>query len=80
METNKIIKVLENVSKLEGVKCISNLKHELGYSANYIDNYLAVGVLGELIEREVIELKFNEPKNTASKKKLEYFKKLLEEE
>ena len=80
METNKITKVLENVSQLKGVVCVSNSKHELGYSAKYIDDYLAVGVLSNLIEREVIELKFNEPKNTVSKKKLEYFKKILEEE
>ncbi len=80
MNTNKITKILESVSQLEGIKCVSNFKHELGYSSGYIDNYLAIGVLGELIERGVIELKFNEPRSIVSKKKLEYFKKLLEEE
>ena len=80
MEKQKIAKILDSVSKLEGIECISNFKHELGYRGHYINNYLAVAVLGELIDKNIIELKFNEPKNDKDKERVKYFERLLKEE
>ena len=76
----KIVRILDKTSKLEGIECIADFKHELGYRGRYIDNYLAVAVLGELIEKGIIELKFNEPKNHIDRERVNYFKKLLKEE
>lgn len=78
-DKNKIAEVLESVSKLEGISCITDFKHELGYRGHYINNYLAVAVLGELIGKNIIELKFNEPKNDRDKERVKYFERLLKE-
>lgn len=78
-DKNKIAEVLESVSQLEGIACIADLKHELGYRGHYINNYLAVAVLGELIDKNIIELKFNEPENNWDKERVKYFERLLEE-
>ena len=75
----KIAKVLNKVSQLEGIVCIADLNHELGYKGRYIDDYLAVSVLAELIDKNIIELKFNEPKNNKDKERVKYLKKLLRE-
>ena len=80
MDKNKIIKVLDIVSKLKGIECLTCFKHELVYRGRYIDDYLAVAVMGELIEKGIIELKFNEPTNEKDKERINYFKKLLKEE
>ena len=80
MDKVKIVKVLKNASYCKGIVYSSNLNHELGYEAKYMDNYLAIGVLGELIEKGIIELKFNDPKNNKDKERLDYLKRLLEEE
>ena len=79
MEYKKIAKVLKKVSQLEGIVCITDFNHELGYKGKNIDNYLAVSVLAELIEKNIIELKFNEPKNDKEKERIKYLKKLLKE-
>lgn len=80
MNKNNIAKVLNNVSLLKGVVCITDFDHELGYRGRYIDDYLAVAVLGELIEKGIIELKFNEPQNDKDKKRVEYLERLLKED
>ena len=80
MNKEKIVKVLDTVSKVEGIVCIADDKHELGYRGRYIDDYLAVSVLAELIKKGIVELKLNEPENDKDKKRLEYFKKLIKEE
>ena len=80
MNKEKIIKILNTTSKLEGIECLTDFNHELGYRGRYIDDYLAVSVLGELIEKGIIELKFNEPKNGKDKERVDYFKRLLKEE
>ena len=74
MDTNKITKILESVSQLEGIKCVSNFKHELGYKAKYINDYLAASVLAELIKDGKIHLIF---KAGREDKRMEYFFKLL---
>lgn len=51
MNKGKIAKVLDKVSNLEGIVCIADFNHELGYKGRYIDDYLAVAVLGELIKK-----------------------------
>ena len=79
MEYKKIAKVLNKVSQLEGIVCITDFKHELGYRGRCIDDYLAVSVLGELIDKNIIELKFNEPKNDRDKERVKYFERLLKE-
>lgn len=80
MNKNNIAKVLNNVSLLKGVVCIKDFDHELGYRGRYIDDYLAVAVLGELIEKGIIELKFNKPQNDKDKKRVEYLERLLKED
>lgn len=80
MDKNKIVKVLDTVSKVEGIVCITDDKHELGYRGRYINNYLAASVLAELIDKNIIELRLNEPENDKDKERLEYLKRLLEEE
>ena len=77
---DKIVKILDKVSKLEGIVCISDLNHELGYKGRNIDDYLAVSVLAELIKKGIVELKLNAPEKDKDKKRLEYFKKLIKEE
>ena len=79
MNKDKIAKVLDKVSNLEGIVCIADFNHELGYKGRNIDDYLAVSVLGELIDKNIIELKFNEPNNEKDKERVKYFKKLLKE-
>ena len=77
---DKIVKILDKVSKLEGIVCISDFKHELGYRGRNIDDYLAVSVLAELIKKGIVELKLNEPENDKDKARVEYLKRLLKEE
>lgn len=79
MEYKKIAKVLDKVSNLKGIVCVADFNHELGYKGKYIDDYLAVSVLGELIDKNIIELKFNEPNNEKDKERVKYLKKLLKE-
>lgn len=80
MNYKKITKALNKVSQLEGIECLVDFNHELAYRGRYIDDYLAVAVMGELIEKGIIELKFNEPTNEKDKERINYFKKLLKEE
>lgn len=80
MEKEKIVKALNTVSLLKGVVCVADITHDIGYRARYVDDYLAIGVMADLIDIGVIELKINEPENIKAKKILLYFKKLLGEE
>ena len=79
MNIKQIVKVLDNTSKVKGIECIVDFNHELGYRGRYIDDYLAVGVLSELIDKKIIELKFNEPETERDKERSEYLKRLLKE-
>lgn len=80
MEKEKIVKALNTVSLLKGVVCVADITHDIGYISRYLDDYLAIGVMADLIDIGVIELKINEPENINAKKILLYFKKLLGEE
>lgn len=80
MEKEKIVKALNTVSLLKGVVCVADITHDIGYSGKYVDDYLAVGVMAELIDEGVIELKVNEPEDLNAKQKLFYFERLLGEE
>ena len=80
MEKEKIVKALNTTSNLTGVVCIADITHDLGYQGRYIDDYLAVGVLAELIDKGVIELKLNETNDINDEQKLYYLKRLLQEE
>lgn len=79
MNIKRIVKILDNTSKAKGIDCIIDFNHELGYRGKYINDYLAVGVLSELIDKKIIELKFNEPETEKDKERLEYLKRLLKE-
>lgn len=79
MSKSKIAKVLIKVSQLEGIVCTTDFNHEIGYRGRNIDDYLAVSVLGELIEKNIIEIKFNEAKKDKDKERVKYLKKLLKE-
>ena len=70
LNKDKIAKVLDKVSNLKGIVCVADFNHELGYKGKYIDDYLAVSVLRELIDKNIIELKFNEPNNEKDKEKI----------
>lgn len=76
---NKIIKVLDTASKLDGIECLTDFNHELVYRGRYIDDYLAIAVMAELLDKGIIELKFNEPNNDKDKERINYFKRLLKE-
>lgn len=71
---HKIAQTLENTSNLEGIVCIADLEHELGYKAKYINDYLAASVLAELIKNGKIQLIF---KAGREDKRMKYFFKLL---
>ncbi len=71
---NKIVKALNNVGELKGIVCTANFKHELGYKAKYINDYLAASVLAELIKDGKIQLIF---KAGREDKRMKYFFKLL---
>lgn len=73
---HKIAQTLENTSNLEGIVCIADLEHELGIEAKYIDDYLALGVLAELLKKDKVEIIF---KVGREDKKMEYLLKLLKE-
>lgn len=79
MNIKQIVKALDNTSKAKGIECIVDFNHELGYRGRYINDYLAVEVLSELIDKKIIELKFNEPETEKDKERLEYLKRLLKE-
>lgn len=55
---DKIAQVLENTGNLEGIVCIADLEHELGIEAKYMDDYLALGVLVELLKKDKVEIIF----------------------
>lgn len=74
---DKIIKALEAVANCEGMVCIVDLEHELGTEAKYIDYYLAIMELAELIKEDKAEIIF---KVGREDKRMKYFLKLLEGE
>lgn len=80
MDKKEIVRALNTTSNLTGVVCIADITHDLGYQGRYIDDYLAVGVLAELIDKGVIELKLNETNDINDEQKLYYLKRLLQEE
>ena len=73
---HKIAKALESASKLQGIVCTADFKHELGTEAKYIDDYLALGVLAELFKGNKAEIIF---KVSREDKKMEYLLRLLTE-
>ena len=74
---DKIIKALETVANCEGMVCIVDLEHELGTEAKYIDYYLAIMELAELIKENKAEIIFKVGKEDH---RMEYLLKLLEGE
>ena len=73
---HKIAQTLENTSNLEGIVCIADLEHELGIEAKYIDDYLALGVLAELLKKDKVEIIFRVCRED---KDMKYLLKLLKE-
>lgn len=72
----RLIKVLEKVGMADGIVCMSDLEHKLGFKGNSIDNYLAVRTLAELLENKEVELIF---KSGRENPRIKYFLKLLGE-
>lgn len=73
---HKIEQTLENTSNLEGIVCIADLEHELGIKAKYMNDYLALKVLAELLKKNKAEIIF---KVGREDKDMKYLLKLLKE-
>lgn len=69
-----LIKALDNVSYMKGMVYVANLEHELGCEAKYLDDYLAVGVLADLIKDNKVTLYFKVGKED---KDMKYLLELL---
>ena len=72
----EIIKVLKNVAQLKGIICVDDFEHEIGYEAEHINDYLAIGVLAELLESGKAEIVF---KTKEPDERISYLLKLLKE-
>lgn len=75
MNKKRIVKVLENVGSLKGILCIHDFEHVLGTQSKYINDYLAVLTLAELIKKDKAQIIFNVDKNDV---KMEYLCRLLD--
>lgn len=75
MNKKRIVKVLENVGNLKGILCIHDFEHVLGTQSKYINDYLAVLTLAELIKKDKAEIIFNVDENDG---KMEYLCRLLD--
>ena len=70
----KLIEVFENVGFIRGINSVNHLEDEIGIMAKYVDDYLAVATISQLLEQNKIEitLKADETDN-----KIEYLLRLL---
>ena len=73
----KIAKACKDACRLEGVSFTADFKDAIGIESRYLDNYLALGTLADLLRENKAELIFKVDKED---KKMKYLLKLLKEE
>lgn len=78
-QLKSLIDILKQVSHLEGVECHNCLENNLNVELLYsnIDLYLAVGMLAELLEKNIITLDISNNVQDPLKKRIDYFYRLL---
>lgn len=52
----KLITILERASRANGIVCCQDDEHDLAYIGRAIDDYLAIGVLAELLKTDKAEI------------------------
>lgn len=75
MTNKQIVRALENVGSSKGVLCIHDYEHVLGTQFKYVNDYLAVLTLAELIKKDKAHIVFTVGREN---KEMEYLCKLLE--
>lgn len=75
MTNKQIVRTLENVGSSKGVVCTHDDEHVLGTRFKYVDDYLAVLTLAELIKKDKAHIVFTVGRED---KEMEYLCKLLE--
>lgn len=78
-QLKSLIDILKQVSHLQGIECHNCLENNLDVDLLYsnIDLYLAVGMLAELLENNVITFNISDNITDSLKQRINYFYKLL---
>lgn len=70
----KLIEVFDNVGGAKGVMSIDHLDDDIGIIGMYLDDYLAVSTISELLKQNKIEITL---KADETDRKVEYLLRLL---